>query len=71
MSTTARGASTPPPTPESLVAACDAADCRYNRDRACAAGAVTIAVIRGAAVCGTYTPSAAASDDKTAALPIG
>jgi hypothetical protein len=42
--------------PESLVAACDARDCRYNRDSACGAGAVTIAVLRGAAVCGTYTP---------------
>ncbi len=45
---------TPPPL--SLVAACDARDCLYNRAAACTAGAVTIAVVNGRAVCATHTP---------------
>jgi hypothetical protein len=41
---------------ESLVAACDATDCTYNRDRACTAGAVTIAFVAGKPLCATYSP---------------
>jgi len=40
---------------ESVVAACDAADCAYNRDRACTAGTVTIAFVGGKPVCATYS----------------
>lgn len=46
-------------TQESLVAQCDARECEYNRDGSCAAGAISIAFIGGAARCATYAPRVA------------
>jgi|GEM_PF-6495332 hypothetical protein len=39
---------------ESLVSSCMMEDCVYNRQRACSAGAVTLVVLQGKPVCGTY-----------------
>ncbi|MBC8101316.1 MAG: hypothetical protein H7Z41_01835 [Cytophagales bacterium] len=41
---------------ESLINGCAAADCRYNHNSACRAGAVSIALLQGRPVCATYSP---------------
>jgi len=56
------------PAGESLVNVCAAADCRYNRDRSCRAGAVSIAFVAGRPICATYSPVPAPPDDAQSTL---
>jgi hypothetical protein len=72
MSTSSTSPTAPEPKPstaprapreESLVAACDATGCTYNRDSACTAGAVTIAFVAGKPVCAAYSPRASDGEE--------
>ena len=40
----------------SVVAACDATECRYNEGRECHAGQIQVGISGATAACMTYTP---------------